>query len=173
MESKFTAIAAGMLYEQGLTDRLIFSTGKTAGEDYPSEAEEMIKYMKVLFPDIPDEAITVEDISYDTRGNVLESKKIIEEEGLENVGYLTVSYHFPRVFMLLDNEEVDIHVGFASDKIIRNRSPRHNRLIDAYLESKRNKHEKLKEKVLIGELLLDPHAKALDLVTRVVRHQKR
>ncbi len=57
IESKMSVLAAGEMFKEGLIDKIIFSTGKTAGKEYPSEGEEMIKYLKERYPDIPEEAI--------------------------------------------------------------------------------------------------------------------
>src|SRR5437762_14367078 len=44
--SKINALAAARAYELGLVGAVLFSTGKTAGENAPSEAKAMFKYLK-------------------------------------------------------------------------------------------------------------------------------
>ena len=41
IESEMSALAAGELFKQGRTERIIFSGGRTAGKDLPSEAAAM------------------------------------------------------------------------------------------------------------------------------------
>lgn len=141
MDSKISALAAGMIWDyysknQEKPPVLIFSTGKTAGKNYPSEAEIMVDYMKRHgFDHIPDGYIRFEDTSYDTPGNIVESKRIIEEEELENVGYGTIGYHVPRVNILMDFYDVPIQAIHPIEQILAHRSRRHAKFVDAYTHS--------------------------------------
>lgn len=190
-DSRITALAAGMLWKHfaelqpdNLPPLLIFSTGKTAGEAWPSEAEAIVEYMKTRFS-IPDEYIVLEDKSYDTPGNITESKKILEGvelsedlqaklkgRQLRNVGYLTIGYHNPRVARLMDYYDVPINVIFPTEQIVRGRSRRHGRFIEEYLQSDEWKKQVRREDILNAEMLIDPGQKLMSkTITRLARHQ--
>lgn len=178
MDSKITAIAAGMIWasyseRQEKPPVLIFSTGKTAGKDWPSEAEAMVEYMKSIFPYIPDNSIKLEDISYDTPGNIIESKKIIEREGYKNVGFLTIGYHGPRVATLMDYYDVPITAIHPTEQILAKRSKHHKALVNAYTSSDIWRQHKRGEAALSAEeAFLDPGQKLLSKhVTPRIRHQ--
>lgn len=87
LESKMTALAAGQMYVEGKAGKIIFSTGETAGKDpegnpYPTEAEEMKRFMRIFFPKdvIPESAIELESQSFDTAGNAEEVKKCFKKK---------------------------------------------------------------------------------------------
>lgn len=208
-DSRITALATGMLWEHFAELQpdnppiLIFSTGKTAGKDWPSEAQAMVDYMMVRFGKNPEIAkklrrcIVLEDNSYDTPGNVTESKRILEGKDLSpelqekltgrrltNLAYLTIGYHNPRVARLMDYYDVPISVIFPTEQIARRRSRRHEEFIRQYLEpdqptdpkmpKKPNlwKKQVFREDILNAEMLLDPGQKLLSrFVTNRVRHQ--
>lgn len=180
-DTRITAMASGIVWsafnEMGHPPVLIFSTGKTRGENHPSEAEEMVKYMKRWFPQIPDKYIKLEDRSFDTPGNILESKKIIEENGFENVGYLTVDYHVPRVHVLMGQLDSPIQVVFPSDQWVkkwaREKGYRHlEKWIEEYTHSREWKNHRVGEGLLIAEAQVDPGQRVLGKVlTRFIRHQ--
>jgi hypothetical protein len=173
-DSRITALATGMLWrhfaqlQPDSPPLLIFSTGKTAGKAWPSEAEAMVEYMKRRFF-IPDEYIALEDKSYDTPGNITESKKILEGvelsedlqaklkgKQLRNVGYLTIGYHNPRVARLMDYYDVPINVIFPTEQIVRGRSRRHDNFVRQYLESDEWRKQVRREDILnAGLLILD------------------
>jgi uncharacterized SAM-binding protein YcdF (DUF218 family) len=75
-ESRLNALAAGNLYRPGM--KILFSTG---GEGVPAESSAMRDYLLSRFPDIPEEAIDLEDRSIDTAGNAEEVSKILRNEG--------------------------------------------------------------------------------------------
>ena len=97
VESKMAAVSAGLLYLAGKTEQIIFTGGKTAGEQFPSEAQAMKDYMKATFQDaIPDSVIRTEDQSLDTVENAKAVKGILEQNPDQKVGYITVDYHLQR-----------------------------------------------------------------------------
>ena len=178
IDSKIAAIAAGMIWEayaqkQEKPPMLIFSTGKTAGKEWPSEAEAMLEYMKARFPKIPEEHIRLEELSYDTPGNILQSKKIIEESGYKNVGYLTIGYHLPRVATLMDYYDLPIMAIHPTEQIVSQRSKRHSKFIDNRIHSNEWKKQKKVEALLtVEEAIFDPGQEKLSkYVTPRIRHQ--
>lgn len=150
----------------------IFSTGKTRGPNNPSEAEVMVRYLKLRYPEIPDDNIVLEDRSYDTVGNIQESKRIIEERGLRNVGYVTVGYHIPRVHLLMNFYDAPINVIFPSEQWAARRSPRHRELVEQYRDSGEWSLHEFGETLLSAETLVDPGQILLShTLAKLIRHQ--
>lgn len=90
--------AGGILFIEGRTERIIFSSGITVSE-LPSEAQLMKNHIQRIFPEkIPDEAIILEEVSKQTRGNAIEIAKVLEREKIDpnNVGLVTMGFHMPR-----------------------------------------------------------------------------
>ncbi len=179
LESKMTTIAAGELYIQGKVNKIIFSTGKTAGKDsegidFLSEAEEMKSYLRNYFSidQIPDEDIILEINSFDTAGNAEEVKKILETEKMERSLLLTVETHLERSQELFENHGVLISNSLSSESVLRQRSKWHELLVEKYHSSKKHRQEKFKEK--LGQLLvatIDSKGKWLRSLTTLTRHR--
>ncbi len=175
-DSRITALAAGIIWEyyakiQEKPPILIFSTGKTAGKDQLSEAQAMIDYMKIRFPDIPEDFIKLEDESYDTPGNIINSKQKIKELGLKNVGYLTVGYHNPRVAILMDYYDLPIQTIHPTEQILRRRSRRHSAFVEGYTHSKEWQRHRKGEATLIMLSNFDLGRKSLATMAKVIRHR--
>jgi len=178
IESKMTALAAGELYTQGKVGKIIFSTGETAGENpegspYPTEAEEMKRFMRIFFPEeeIPESAIELETHSFDTAGNAEEVKKIAERENLSKIALLTVGFHLERSMRFFESYGVNPKKGFASEQILRRRSKHYRKFLREYHESDRFQDlEGLESKVnMISKI--DRKGKVIRLVTKVTRHR--
>lgn len=121
-KSEVNAIAAGLIYKNGKTKKLIFTGGKTTGENYPSEAEAMKNFLLLKFPDIPDESILLEDKSFDTKQNVEFTKEIINENNFRNIAFLTTSSHIKRSKMLFEKIALTLD-SISSQEIIKKYSP--------------------------------------------------
>ncbi|MGH7193524.1 MAG: YdcF family protein, partial [Candidatus Saccharimonadales bacterium] len=123
IESQMTAEAAGVMLTHGVGDMIIFAGGRTAGQEYPSEAEAMLRTMRGHFgeEEVPDEAVRLEDQSPSTAAQLSIVKDLLPEYGADNVILLTVGYHMPRVIWQARREGVPVR-GFArSDYVIRGR----------------------------------------------------
>ena len=168
LESKISAIAAGEMYISGLTDKIIFSTGKTAGIDYPSEAEAMQNLLKMKYPKIPDDAIILEDKSIDTIDNVDHVALILEMYNLQNIALITVGFHIERSKKIFKNAGIDVH-GFPSEEIIKKRSEHYKKFVDNFLSSNRVRVENMKEAVLRGLLIIDVKGKIPRIIAKRTR----
>jgi uncharacterized SAM-binding protein YcdF (DUF218 family) len=171
LESKMTALAASELYYQGKTEKVLFSTGKTAGQNFPSEAQAMRDYLIRIGRAIPEENTLLEELSFDTPGNAEESKEIIEEYGFQDVALLTVHDHLPRTAELYKNYGVPISNTYASEDTVEHLSTHQARFVRKYKSSIRRKLEQMKERILRTGLKLDYTGKLLRLLTKKVRHQ--
>ena len=95
--SRINLLAAGIDYTRGRTDKIIFSTGKTAGDDLPSEAQLMKDRLQQIWPSIPDEDIILEENSTQTRENASEVRQVLSAHPeIESASLLTVYFHMRR-----------------------------------------------------------------------------
>lgn len=186
-DSRITALSAGIIWQEYKSKRekppiFIFSTGKTAGrkfegQELPSEAQAMRDYLKVRFPEIPDDNIKLEDYSYDTATNIVNCKKMIanlESQGgttIRRVSYLTVGYHLPRVYLLMDYYDLAIQKIYPTEQVIRSRSRRHDLFVQRYTHSKEWKKHQRGEALDRLEATLDPGQKKQSFVSKIIRHQ--
>lgn len=140
---------AGLLYEAGVTRKIIFSTGKTADPDILSEAELMKKHLKRIFPKIPDEDIILEDISWDTNTNAKAVKEKMKTYGLERVALLTVGFHLPRALYLFERAGIIPARVYCSEEELAKKFPR---FIENYVHSDLYKREVVKEKQVFSTI---------------------
>jgi uncharacterized SAM-binding protein YcdF (DUF218 family) len=171
MEAKMTAIAAGEMYKCGVVSLLIFTGGKTAGQEYPSEAEAMAAYCTQRY-DIPREAIIIEDAAFDTIANARLVKKIIQDHEIEGVSVLiSRKYHIERAQNIFLREGMETDPIPAEDLLFF-RSLRHRKLADAYLCSFYYWVVMVKEYLLRLQLAVDPEARIQRFITRRMRFAK-
>lgn len=150
VESKVTALAAGILYLQGKVKRIIFATGTTTSNPNLSEAREMAKFLRKCLPSIPEEALLLEERSFDTAGNAEETRKIIEEIGIDTIALLTVGYHAERAARLFKSYSVSISAVLNSEDLLSETlaGTEAADTIQEYFRSKNVIHERLKEAAL-------------------------
>lgn len=150
MESKMAALAAGWLYlqSQGRMKKIIFSGGKTSGSNWSSEALSMANYLKRHYPEIPPEALILEESSLDTASNALELKKLLEpvreQDPSGKVGLLTASSHLKRASSHMRAANLEFE-NFEIEKVLTKISPRHQKFVEAYLQSPLTKIDEAKE----------------------------
>jgi uncharacterized SAM-binding protein YcdF (DUF218 family) len=139
LESKMTALAAAKLYKDGKVEKIIFSTGKTAGKDkfgndYPPEADEMYKYMRRFYSEeeIPSEAVILQNSSFDTAGDAEESGKILKRHGINRPALLTIGTHLPRAKRLFSNYGIKIAGSFSSQEVLKGRNPHLDKFLHDY-----------------------------------------
>lgn len=161
--SRINVLAAGMLYKEGYTDKIVFSTGKTGGSKF-SEAELMKRHLMRIFPSIPESDILLQDVSWDTNTDGKMLKKKLKEWGLKRVALLTTGFHVERAEYLLRRAGVNLDDLFASDEIL---GESRSKFVEAYQGSEIYvREEKREEKGL--RILSKPLApEALSIVTGI------
>ena len=173
--SKLSVLAAAILFKEGFTDRIIFSSGHTAGKETISEAEAMRNFMKKKFPEIPDEAIILEEKSIDTAGNAEESIKIVKQLKLSNVGLMSTRDHLKNSTVLFRRYGLNVKQenSFISEEVISrymlNGHPKNpNLFLKGYRESRQVKGDFYKRELIRKILLyaIDPKGKLLRLKSR-------
>lgn len=120
LETGLNVIATGKLFKQGIAEKIIFTTGHTAGDDIRSEAQAMRDLLREVYPEIPDSVIILEEESKSTGGNAEKVSKIIKQHNFERVGIVDVGFHLPDVVMLLRRYGVNVkdEDTFVAEKIV-------------------------------------------------------
>jgi uncharacterized SAM-binding protein YcdF (DUF218 family) len=88
------------LYRQGIVENIIF-TGGLAGNDSLAESEAAREY--ALAQGVPAERIFIETESYSTCRNLLGAKRIIEENGMDQVLIVSDPLHMRRTMWLAES----------------------------------------------------------------------
>lgn len=164
--SKLNVLAAGDLYAAGTTDRIIFSSGHTSGKNYPSEADAMKRFLLERFPEIPEEAIILEENSLDTWENAKEVKKVIKQNRFESVGLLTVEFHLERAAFLFASERI-YAIPLSTDRVINDRKPK---FAENYAKTRLVVREREKEKRALMVQMLPLGRQAVSIITHITRN---
>lgn len=151
LESKLTAQAASLLYLQGEISRIIFSTGQTAGPDWPSEATAMAEYAQYIMS-VPAKAIVVEEVSLDTPGNAEEVRNMTNQAEF----LISIGSHLKRSDSYFKQCGIKVKRLVASEQVVATRSKYHYRLVHRYLFSSRRIKELGTEFALRALRLIDP-----------------
>ncbi len=167
--SRINVLAAGILFKAGVSNRIIFSTGKTAGKDTPSEAEAMKRHLLRIFPSIPENAITLEENSLNTYTNAAQVKRIMEQQELEEIGLVSVGFHLKRAAYLFKQAGISLDPRniLAAEEILRQRRPGY---VERYLKSDLVAKENEKEKKAYFIQRLPFASQVLNFVTRFTRN---
>jgi uncharacterized SAM-binding protein YcdF (DUF218 family) len=169
LESKISALAAGHLFLSGRTDTILIASGKTAGRDWPSEADAMRRYLARRFPGIPETAVRLEDASLDTADNARLVAALLRASAPRSIALLTVGFHLPRSLRLFSTHGLAVERGVAAEDVVAQRSARHRAFIARYLASRRVRTERVKEALLRLLLVIDPTAAIPRLLTKRLR----
>lgn len=171
IDSQIQAWAAGHMYEEGLVKKIIFSTGKTAGKHFPSEAKAMAEFMYKKFPNIPKQNVILEEKSFDTATNAQEILQIIKKRRFKKIALLATHTHMPRAHTLFKNFGIKTHDFYAEDEV-KKISHNYKKFIDTYMQSPHFRIENMKEFLLRQFMIFDPKGKFLENLTRRIRHQE-
>ena len=120
---KNAARAAGELYLEGATDKIILTGGKTGGSDYKSEAELMMQILVDEY-NVPKESIVLDHEAKNTLENIpLSLNKIDKDNPLRKerpkIGLLGADFHIPRIRTLADIFDIGDAKTFSSEQIFR------------------------------------------------------
>lgn len=165
-ESRMNAAAAGVLYRPGM--KILFSGGRTAGEDLPSEAEAMREYMLERFPDVPEDDILLDNEAVDTAGNAEGAAEILSAnpESYRRVGLLGVGYHVPNARRIFERYGIKVERQFASEDVIGGISREQEDYVDRWSRQRRIRAERGKEMIRSLILEVDPDGRMLRKITQ-------
>ena len=87
---------AAQLYRRGVAPRILLSGGnaRMVGEAGSSDAEEMANVLVEI--GVPREALVLEATSRNTRENAVETRRILQGQGIERIVLVTSASHMPR-----------------------------------------------------------------------------
>lgn len=173
-DGKMRTLAAGEMFKAGLTDRIIFSGGRTAGQKWPPEAESMFKYFRKKYPEIPEEALLLEGESYNTQENAERISRILERYNLERVAILTNDYHLARSQKIFEQHGIKA-AGFRAEEFLKKRKPEtgkphYEKFVEEFEKSAHVKWENIKEAILRGLLRVDREGRVVGRISRAIRH---
>ncbi len=124
VNSKINALVGLLLYELGLSKKIIFSSGRTAGAQHPSEAEEMFLFIQRIatqfkLGELNSSDFILEDKSWDTDTNARFTKEIFKRENMHSAILVGISYHLNRAIPLFpQNGFNDIVINLPSERIL-------------------------------------------------------
>jgi uncharacterized SAM-binding protein YcdF (DUF218 family) len=167
LESRLCARAAARLLTEGRAPRLIFSGGRTAGPDHPSEAEAMWRCARRHAPVEATPRVRLEELSIDTVDNARHVSALL---GAGEVVLVAPAAHLRRAIHHFRRHGLPVHEAWEAEALVEQVSRRHARLIRAYRGSARAMTRRLKEKILFTLLAVDPGGLLPGAVTRYTRH---
>jgi len=101
-------IYAALLYQQGVAPHLLVSSG-VVGVDGPAivgEAESMAALLKLM--GVPTDALWLESRSRNTYENAVESKKLLDAQGIDRIVLVTSAMHMPRAVAIFQKQGFDV-----------------------------------------------------------------
>jgi len=171
--SKINILAAGILFKNGVADKIILSSGHTAGKEIESEAQAMKNFLKARFPEIPDESIILEEKSVDTAGNAEESIKVVNKEKFLDVGLISTKDHLKNASILFRNYGLEIKKEnrFVAEEIVTKAMAKNPEVaLKTYRESPQVRGDRLGRELIRSILLythIDSKGKILRLKSRM------
>jgi uncharacterized SAM-binding protein YcdF (DUF218 family) len=99
---------AAQLYRQGAAPRILVSGGNTpiVGPALEPEAESMGNILTAI--GVPREALLLESSSANTYGNAVETRAILESQGISRVILITSASHMPRAYAVFAKTGLDV-----------------------------------------------------------------
>jgi len=152
IDSEMNVLAAGELYQPGTT--ILLSGGHTVGpapefESQPCYAE---AFLRRRFPNIPDEAIVLDESGFDTAASAEHVSKLYKDGVYSHIGLLSVGYHIKNTATLFRHYGVTPVAVISAEEVVRHRSAHHEDYVSAWKNSDRIKKETQRE--LVRTLLL-------------------
>ena len=99
------------IFNEGMSNRILFSGGNSVGECIESEIMSSI----AVSCGIPDSCIIQENASKNTYQNVYYSVKIMEDLGMKSAIVITSNFHGKRVNSIFSNYDIDFYVCVCDD----------------------------------------------------------
>jgi uncharacterized SAM-binding protein YcdF (DUF218 family) len=160
-------LAAYVLLQNGVGDKIIFSGGHTKGESKPSEARVMLDYLKKSVPRLSNNKVILEGQSIDTAGNAEEVGELIDSQS--ELLLVTTGSHLARAAKLFNNYGVRINKIYASEKVLKQQSPRFDFILNSYGRRKKIWEAIYESACFILVNTLDPKGKILRKITSTTR----
>lgn len=141
--SKMNCAVAADMYKRGNVKKIIFGTGKSAGERFPSEAQAMKEHLTEKLK-IPEKDILTQEKNLDTYEELDEDFKLAKKNNLNRLVLATVGTQLSRCRKYLGNkvDEYIVSEDYAESM------PNWRRYADKYKESFVARYESVKEFIL-------------------------
>lgn len=146
--AKMNCIVVAEFYRQGKTDYIIFGTGKSAGENFPSESRAMKNYILKRYPEIPDDRILIHENNLESYQEIEEDARIAKEKGLEKLAVVTIDTQLPKGIKFLRRNGFENVDGYDTFQEIVKIDSKHATLVERYKNSCARKYERTKENLL-------------------------
>lgn len=147
--AKINCQMAAEFYKQGLAKYIVFGTGKTAGKDWPSEAQAIKNYISRAHPEIPKEKILIHEKNLDSYEEIKQDVHILQEKGLVGkIALITIDTQLPKAIKMFKREGITNVDAYDSLQEISKKSHRHKRIVDNYQKSEAAIYERKKERIL-------------------------
>lgn len=173
LPARMTAKAAGILFEQNIAPRVIFSGGFTAGEKYKSEAQGMLDYANRRGQVINPDRVDLEQRSFDTLSNSTEVAELLRKRGIQKVALLTRKEHLKRSTKDFASQGIKVN-GYACEDVLADRFANHRARYTYHLEKLffpgHHLITRLKENMLILYQKIDKKVRLQRFITRKSRH---
>lgn len=124
-EAKMTALAGMALLITKQVGVVLYTGGKTAGREYPSESSEMRKFAAAEFGiKLPSDDPTlggkllVDEVSWDTASGLREADKLRQALGDAVLLLVTVGLHMERTEYLANSLEIPYEAAFVSEGVL-------------------------------------------------------
>lgn len=160
--ARMRVLAAGMMFEEGITGLIILTGGKLFDETKSSVAQAMKDYLLMKFPNIPEDSIILEEESTDTSENAAKTLKIMNERKIPGAIILTDEPHLARAESLFRTHGLFKTYGrvrgTASAEVkISARTEHHRKFVERLKESEEFKDFEKRERILRAMLWVDPY----------------
>lgn len=170
LESRMRTLAAGEMFKSGLIDKIIFSGGKTGGNNNPSEAEAMRSFLLSKYPQIKEQNIILEENALETSENMRNIKEILDKNGLDEAVVLTSEAHLARAIILAKKNEINVVSDATAEEEIISRSPRHyQKFVEKYSASTGHKISQIREFLLRSLLVVDRRGRIPQFLAHQIR----
>ena len=146
--ARMNCVVVAEFYRQGKTDYIIFGTGQSAGEKFPSEARAMKNYILRKYSEIPDDRILIHENNLESYQEIEDDAKIARERGLEKLALVTIDTQLPKGIRMLRRNGFKNVVGYDTFQEIIKIDSRYAKLIEGYKNSCAEKYESAKENLL-------------------------
>ncbi len=180
VNSKLRTLAGGVLASEGKVSEIIFTGGKTAGVENPSEAQAMADFLKLNFPNLK-VPVELDSESFDTIENAKFVKKIVDKVDLAKVLVVTNDFHLARTLAIFDHVGMSVDAISAESILLKtyhwhqteksgkvNHYP-YKRFIERHLKSGEMKKKRIVEVGLRAITKIDPEGKLLTALAKKLR----
>jgi len=169
LAGKMNCVVAAEMYKRGITNKIIFGSGKTCGQEWPSETEGFRNYLSKRYPEIPEKDLLMQEDNLDTYEELDKDIELARSNGLMRLALITINTQLPRCKRYLEKKRE--HLDYISaEEEFKKLGPHYKILAEKYAESPSVKYyETLKEFILRGLQSIGITGKFTKPLAKIVR----